>query len=131
MFEQAAPWNEYYRELEPQKRRALLDRMCADEPDDGANAYRRALFQARHTDPKKPGRQMDFLLFMCLDFMKLYSSALIFRRGTVRDVRRYFAQMRFDEADALGEAGRRALYWEIRNAAARYQIGRASCRERV
>ena len=29
MFEQSARWNEYYRELEPAKRRAMLDELCA------------------------------------------------------------------------------------------------------
>ena len=51
MFEQTAGWSEYYRELEPKRRRVLLERLCAEEPDDGANAYRRILFEARHTDP--------------------------------------------------------------------------------
>ena len=120
MFEQSARWNEYYRELEPARRRVMLDELCASEPDDGANEYRRQLFEARHVDPKAPGRAVDRMLFMCVCFMQLCQSARLFRGGAIREVRRSMNELRFDLAGQYGEAGARALYWEIRNAAARY-----------
>lgn len=120
MYEQSARWNEYYRELEPQRRREMLAELIASEPDDGANAYRQRLFEARCVDPKAPGKLIDRFLFQCVNFMELYRSAKLFRRGAAKEVRRELRNMRFDEAVPLGEAGERALYWEIRNAAARY-----------
>ena len=120
MFEQTAGWSEYYRELEPKRRRLLLERFCEEEPDDGANAYRRILFEARHTDPKAPGHEVDRMLFQCIDFMQLYRSARIFRENAVKSVCRAIKELRFDLAGQYGEAGTGALYWEIRNTAARY-----------
>ena len=120
MFEPSAEWNEYYRELEPRRRRALLEALCASGPDDGANAYRRLLLEARHGNAKSPGREVDRMLFMCVDFLRLCQSSRLFRGGAAREVRRYLRELRFDQAGQYGEAGTRALYWECRNAVARY-----------
>ena len=120
MFEQSARWNEYYRELDPGKRRAILETLCASEPDDGANACRRLLFEARHTDPRDPKRQVDRMLFMCVNFLQLCQSSRLFRGFAVKEVERTLKELRCAEAEACGEAGERALYWEMRNAVARY-----------
>lgn len=120
MYEQSARWNEYYRELDPKRRWALLEQLCLSEDDDGANAYRRRLYRARYADERQPGQEVDRFLFNCLNFAQLWSSARWFKGGARREVLRTLQQMLADEAAALGEAGERALYWEIRNAAARY-----------
>ena len=120
MYEQAAGWREYYLELEPAKRRLMLDELCASGPDDGANEYRRRLFEARYVDEKQPGRAVDHMLFMCVCFMQLCQSARLFKGGAIREIRSSMSKMCFDLAGQYGEAGTGALYWEIRNAAARY-----------
>lgn len=120
MYEQSARWNEYYRELEPKRRWELLERLCLSEGDDGANAYRQRLYRARYVDDRQPGREVDRFLFSCLSFAQLWSSARWFKGSARREVLQTLRQMLSDEASALGEAGERALYWEIRNAAARY-----------
>ena len=120
MFEQSEKWNAYYRELEPGKRRAMLNELCASEPDDGANAYRKALFEARHVDEKSPGREVDRMLFMCVYFLQLYKTARIFKSSAVKEILQSLRETRFDMSAQYGEAGEKALYWEIRNAAARY-----------
>lgn len=120
MYEQSARWNEYYRELEPKRRRELLDQLCMTEPDDGANEYRRLLFRARHLDERQPGREVDRFLFSCLSFAQLWSSAKMFKGSAKREVSRTLREMLADKAAEYGEAGERAFYWEIRNAAARY-----------
>ena len=120
MYEQSARWNEYYRELEPGRRREMLDGLCASEPDDGANDYRRQLFRARHVDAKQPGREVDRFLFTCLNFVQIWSSAKLFKKHARREVLEALGEMCADEAAQYGEAGERAFYWEIRNAAARY-----------
>ena len=128
MVDLSAAWAEYYRELQPVRRREMLAALCENEPDDGANAYRRLLLDARHTDPRDPGREVDRMLFMCVSFIQLCQSARLFRRGAAKDARRAMSEMRFDEAPSYGEAGERALYWEIRNAAARWRPIRSTRR---
>lgn len=120
MWEMSASWMEYYREPEPQRRRELLDTLCASEPDDGANGYRRQLFEARHADPGQPGMLVDRFLYCCMSFIQYSRNSRIFRGYAVRQVKRALKAMQFDGAKALGEAGEAALYWELRNAAARY-----------
>ena len=120
MLEQSEKWDAYYRELDPGKRRTMLDALCASEPDDGANAYRKILFEARHVDAKTPGREVDRMLFMCVYFMQLYRTARMLKSSAVKEILQYLREMRFDAAGQYGKAGEKALYWEIRNAAARY-----------
>lgn len=120
MYEQSSRWNEYYRELEPKRRREQLDLLCMTEPDDGANAYRIKLYKARYVDEKQPGREVDRFLFNCLSFSQLWQSAKLFKRHARKETLEALRDMLWDEAAEYGEAGERALYWEIRNTAARY-----------
>ena len=120
MYEQSAGWNAYYRDDDPVYRRRQLDERCMLEPDDGANRFRLWLYEARYVDPAQPGRSVDRFLFQCVNFVQLYNSARIFRRGAAKEVRASLAMMGFEEAGKYGEAGERALYWELRNAVSRY-----------
>ena len=120
MYEQSARWNAYYRELDPKRRRAMLDELCMTEPDDGANEYRQLLFAARHSDGRRAEGEVDRMLFACISFVQICQSAKMFRRSAAKEVERTLQQLRYDDAAAYGEAGERALYWEIRNACARY-----------
>ena len=120
MYEQSARWNEYYRELEPERRRAMFDELTMTQPDDGANEYRLALFEARYVDEKNPGRYVDRFLFQCVNFGQVFKSARLFKKSARREIEKTTREMLFDGAAACGEAGERALYWELRNAAARY-----------
>ena len=107
-------------ELEPERRRALLEELTLTEPDDGANAYRLKLFSIRHVDEKDPGKYVDRLLFQCVNFIQLYKSARFFKKSAGKEVAGVCSSFLFDEASRIGEAGERALYWELRNAASRY-----------
>lgn len=60
MYEQSAKLNMYYREIDPGKRKQLLDELCMTEEDDGANEYRRHLYELRHVDRKDPAHEVDF-----------------------------------------------------------------------
>lgn len=120
MYEQSAGWNAYYREEDPARRHRQLEEMCMLEPDDGANRFRLWLYEARYTDPARPGRMVDRFLFQCVNFVSLYNSARIFRRSAAKEVRGNLVRMGFDEVRSYGEAGEKALYWELRNAVARY-----------
>lgn len=119
MYEQSARWNEYYRELNPSYRRQMLDKLCMTEPDDGANLFRLQLWEQRHRDDGRDG-EVDRFLFQCVNLVQAYRTARWFRRSAARQTRKVLQGMLFEEAFLLGEAGERALYWELRNVAARY-----------
>lgn len=120
MYEQSAKWNRYYQELEPKERKRLYEELKSSEPDDGANAFREQIFAARHTDPKLPGHEVDYFLFQCVSLIQTYHIANFFRRRAAEEVEKAFQLMCYDEASQYGEAGEKALYWELRNAASRY-----------
>ena len=120
MYEQSARWHQYYQEPDPVRRRRLLDELCMTEPDDGANEYRLQLYQARHGQQLKSGGVADRFLFHCVSFIQLYQSSRFFRRNARKEADAAMKEMLADQAAAYGEAGERALYWEMRNAAARY-----------
>ena len=98
----------------------MLEICCGTEPDDGADAYRRLLFEKRHTDPRDPSREVDRMLFMCVNFIQLCKSARLFRKGSRKEVLESMRELGADRAADYGEAGREALYSEFRNAAVRY-----------
>ena len=120
MYEQSAKWNMVYQELNPAERKRLYEELKASEPDDGANPYREKLLEVRYTDPKQPGKEVDFFLFQCVSLIQTYRIAAFARRNAIREVENALQLMLYDEASQYGEAGERALYWELRNAAARY-----------
>lgn len=120
MYKLSSLWAEYYRELEPARRRKLLKEALRTVPDDGANAYRYRLLELRHTDPEKPGHEIDLLLWQCVNFIQVYASARFFKKRARKDVERSLAAIGYDEAADYGEAGAQALYWELRNGARRY-----------
>ena len=120
MYEQSAKWNLYYQELDPGERRRLYEELKASEPDDGANAYRERIFAARHTDPGQPGHEVDFFLFQFVSLIQTYRIANFFRQNARKEIEQAWKLMLYDEAFQYGEAGEKALYWELRNTAARY-----------
>ena len=120
MYEQSAAWNDYYRDEDPGYRRRKLDELCMLGPDDGANEFRLWLYKRRYEDEKRPGQPVDRFLFQCVNFVQLYKTAKLYRRSAAKEVQKSLELMGFDVAPQFGEAGERALYWELRNAAARY-----------
>lgn len=120
MYEQSSGWKAYYCEPDPKKRRKMLDELFETEPDDGANMYRLRLWEARYLDPKHPGAEVDRFLFQFVNMIQLYRTARLYRKSAIRQITRAFQEMLFSEAAACGAAGEGALYWELRNAAARY-----------
>ncbi len=120
MYEQSAKWNMYYQELDPGERKRLYEELKVSEPDDGANAFRERIFAARYTDPRQPGHEVDYFLFQCVSLIQTYRIAVFFRRNAIKEVEEALRIILYDEAFQYGEAGEKALYWELRNTAARY-----------
>ena len=119
MFEQGPCWDAFYRELDPGKRRRMLEELIQAEPDDGANRYRQMLLEARH-GAKKAGAEVDRFLFQFVNLVQLYRSSKLFRGSARRETEKMMRELLWTEAAQYGEAGERALYWELRNAAMRY-----------
>ena len=110
----------YYRELEPKKRKEMLPVLCSEEPDDGANGYRRFLLEKRYEDPRDPSHEVDNFLFQCVNFLQFSKTPRFFQKKARRQILQILDQLGFSKAEEYSEAGEKALYWEIRNAAARY-----------
>ncbi|MBR6766625.1 MAG: hypothetical protein IKM02_01605 [Clostridia bacterium] len=98
----------------------MLEDLFRSEPDDGANRYRLLLFNARHGDKKKSPGELDRFLFQFVNLIQIYRSSRYFRKGAKREVQKLMREFLWNEAVQYGEAGERALYWELRNAAMRY-----------
>ena len=120
MYEQNARWNSYYSELDPVRRRRMLDELSMTEGDDGANMYRLQLWDARHNSKTGAPAETDRLLFQFVNLVQVYRSTRLFKKSAAKEVKKVFADMHFADAAYYGAAGEKALYWEIRNAAMRY-----------
>jgi len=124
MFEQGARWNEYYRELDPGKRRQQRDTLFREEPDDGANQVRAQLFDSRHTNPNGSADMVDTFLWQCVNLCFLYHSKTLFRKSGMKQAEEAIRSLCLpipEEADEEKRAAvERAYYWEYRNAVRRY-----------
>ena len=113
-------WREYYMELEPDRRRMLLEKNLREEEEDGAGKCRRRLFSLRYLEEGKTEPSVDRYLWACVNFVQVYSATRLFKKGGRKEVEQFLEKSGYREAMTLGEAGQTALYWEIRNAAKRY-----------
>ncbi len=120
MYEQSAAWNEYYRETEPERRSEKLPELLKTQPDDGANALRKRLYDLRHPKLKGQDGQADLLLWQCVNFIQLYATSRFLKGSARREVADSLKKAGMEEALSWGDAGEKALYWEYRNAYRRY-----------
>ena len=120
MYEITPAWNEYYRELEPEKRAQILERLLIEEPDDGSNSFRKRLFSLRYLNGDDPKPSVDRYLWQCVNFVQLYDTSRIFRKNGRKETQRFLFENGYYEVSSAGPEGEKALYWEIRNAAKRY-----------
>ena len=120
MYRQDPVWNEYYRETEPGRRKELFDKIASGEPEDEVLPYRRLFFEKRHSDHGKLSTDVDLYLFQCVNFIQIARASRLFRRAGEKELRSVIGDLGFTEASDAGEAGKTALYWEIRNTVRRY-----------
>ena len=86
----------YYEELDPDKRRSLLDQyLSGSAPDDPVDRYRSALYDYRYTNPKEPGRKVDNYMWALLSLMYTHRESLIFPGRNVKAVRRIMKDLEF------------------------------------
>ena len=62
-YEISPAWTEYYRELEPEKRMVILERLLREEPDDGSNMFRKMLFAKRCLEGESEKPSVDRYLW--------------------------------------------------------------------
>ena len=120
MYDMNPAWSEYYRELEPDQRAMILERLLAKVPDDGSNRFRKMLFARRYLEEGSESPSVDRYLWQCVNFVQLYDSSRFFKKGSRKEVMSFLNGNGYNEAMESGPAGEKALYWEIRNAAKRY-----------
>ena len=76
----------YYEEIDPDKRKKILDEYLAAAGDsDPAAAYRKALYEYRFVDPADPQRKLDRFMLAFLDFLYLYRSSRVLPGRYVRE----------------------------------------------
>ena len=111
----------YYEELDPDKRRALLDEYLSGAPsEDPAAEYRKVLFDYRYTDPKDPERRVDNYMWALLSLMYTHRGSVIFPQRNVKEVRRIMKDLEQDERVHTDECFAEAFMLEVRNAVRRY-----------
>ena len=120
MYEISPAWNEYYRELEPERRSQILERLLSQEPDDGSDSSRKRLFALRYLSGEDPKPSVDRYLWQCVNFAQIYDTSRIFRKNGRREAERFLKENGYHELIEAGPEGEKALYWEIRNAAKRF-----------
>lgn len=120
MYRLSGAWYSFYSEPDPMRRRRMLKELLLSEADDGANQYRLLLFNVRYGDETKNSSELDRFLFQFVNMVQVYRSARIFRKNARREVEKLMKQLLWSDAMRYGEAGKNALYWELRSAAMRY-----------
>ena len=123
MYEISENWKDFYEEFNPEKRKANLEahlQACPPEERDRADLLRQALFEKRFTDPRDPGRRVDFFLQQCLILTGVFRTRnfpLVKARAELERTRKALG---LEDRGHLTEAEEAACYWEYRNAARRY-----------
>ncbi|MDO5476460.1 MAG: hypothetical protein Q4F43_05020 [Eubacteriales bacterium] len=117
----------YYTELDPAKRKAVLDEYeqvlhdAGDGKEDtSADVYRKDLFAARHIDKKHPGQPVDRFLLHLMTMLTIYKSPGFFPKSHRREVLSCLKKMQLDERPFQDPACEDVLYRELRNAVRRY-----------
>ena len=111
----------YYEEIDPAKRRNILDAyIAAAGGSDPAASYRKALYEYRYVDPADPQKKLDRVMLAFLDFLYLYRSSRVLPGRYVKEVQATIKALELDEKVHADPLFAEAFGMEIRNAARRY-----------
>ena len=112
MYEIDSEYSEYYREIDPKKRLAILDSL----PESGAVDFLRELYNDRYSDHENKGRKnIDWWLWRCICLQLLYGRGKFFRRFRDKEVATIITELRMNDDEHTAY-----LYHEYRNTARRY-----------
>lgn len=120
MYALTPGWEEYYKEQSPARRMELLEELGNTLEDDGANEFRKTVFEKRHRDPKNRERLVDRYLWQLVFLPGLYKKRNYFFANVGKELRGVQEELLLADFRPLKEAEKAALYWDIRNAADRY-----------
>lgn len=109
-------WIPYYEELDPQKRKEILNQISPVEVDPKLYELRQILWEERYCDPKKKNQPVDHDLLACINLL------LAFQIRRKKEILKIIETTGYDLAVPYGEDGLAVWYWEIRNAVRRYII---------
>ena len=111
----------YYEDIDPAKRRNILDEyIAAAGGSDPAASYRKALYEYRYVDPADPQKKLDRVMLAFLDFLYLYRSSRVLPGRYVKEVQATIKALELDEKVHADPLFAEAFGMEIRNAARRY-----------
>ena len=111
----------YYEEIDPAKRKRILDEyLAAAGGSDPAASYRKALYEYRYVDPADPQKKLDRVMLAFLDFLYLYRSSRVLPGRYVKEVQATIKALELDEKVHADPLFAEAFGMEIRNAARRY-----------
>jgi len=85
-----------------------------------ADAYREALFAARHQDKKHPGQPVDRFLWYLMNMSTIYKNPGFFPKRHRKEVLSYLRSMELDNRPRSDAACGDVLYMELRNLVHRY-----------
>ena len=120
MYQIGECWKEFYRELDPDRRRELYKTAVQENEDDGANAFREELMELRYTDPRDSSHKVDNFLWNMV-ILPGYMRPMYFIKAIgEREIKGVIRELGLENAEDWDETKRSAAYWEYRNTAARY-----------
>ena len=102
MYQMSPVWQEYYIQLEPDRRKELLHRLLKEEADDGANAVRQKLFSLRYMEEGKTEPSVDRWLWACVNFVQVFSTSRFLKRGGRKEVEQFLDSSGYREALSAG-----------------------------
>lgn len=118
---QRRSWVEQYmRETERARRKAILDEALQEEGMSPENELRQKLFEARYSRSENP--EVDYFIrgWMQMFYLGGAAHGLFAKRRIEKDAAAVLHDWRFDLAEQYGEIGRTVLYEELYNMAALY-----------
>ena len=119
-YEINSVWNPYYEELDTDKRKALLEELTSTQPDDGANDFRKRIFNYRYVDEKKPEHTIDRFLWIGCMFRDINHNASLFTFFEKKQVAKYVKELGLDQVASLSSKEKACLYQEYKHAFKRY-----------
>ena len=113
-------WDNYYEELDTDKRKAILEEVMAVNPDDGANEFRKRIFFYRYVDEKKPNHTIDRFLWIGCMFRDIQHNASFFQFFEKKQVTKFSKELGCDQIASLSSKEKACLYHEYKHAFKRY-----------
>lgn len=118
MYQMDTGWEAFYEEMDPEKRKKILEEKCSGNAGDVLP--QKIFWENRCRDRKNPERSIDLYLWECVNLVYLYKKAKFFRRSAGREVLQILSDMGCGGSREDSVSDQSAFYWEMRNAVKRY-----------